>query len=110
MRVISLKRLREFWATYPDAEQPLWAWYAVALKADWSSLQDVRMTFRTADGVTLHCDLVVTVFNIRGNNYRLVTRIVYEYRLVYVSRVMTHKEYSKEKWKAELCREHERSK
>lgn len=110
MWVVSLKRLREFWEEHSDAETPLRQWYKIAEKADWDSLQEVRKTLSTADGVTLKCGLVVTVFNIRGGNYRLVTRIIYPFRRVYVSRILTHKEYDAEKWKAELCREHDDSK
>lgn len=105
MRVISKARLREFWERYPDSQEPLLAWWKVALAADWNSIQDVRQTYPHADAVTLPCELVVTVFNIRGNNYRLITRIIYEYRRIYVKRVLTHREYDRPNWKVQLCRE-----
>ena len=106
MRVISRKRLAEFWKRFPDARTPLLAWYKLALKADWASLPDVRVNFPQADGVELYCGLVVTVFNIRGNNYRLITRIIYPYRRIYVKAVLSHQEYDRENWKVKLCREH----
>ena len=105
MRVISKPRLRAFWHKYSDAEKPLMAWWKSTLKADWSSIQDVRSTFSHADAVKLSSGLVVTVFNIAGNKYRLIARIVYEYRRVYVKSVLTHAEYNKENWKVQLCRE-----
>jgi mRNA interferase HigB len=105
MRVISKPRLRAFWQNHPDAEKPLLAWWKAALKADWTSIQDVRRTFPHADAVELYCGLVVTVFNVGGNKYRLISRIIYEYRRVYVKLVLTHAEYNREKWKVQLCRD-----
>jgi mRNA interferase HigB len=107
MRVISRKRLREFWERYPDAKKPLDAWYRITLKADWGTLQQVREAFPHADGIELYCGLLVTVFNVGGNKYRLVTRIIYRYRRVYVKLVLTHRDYDKPAWKAHLCREYD---
>jgi mRNA interferase HigB len=97
--VISLKRLREFWERHPDAEVPLRAWYRIALGAEWESLRDVRATYPHADGVETESGEVLTVFNIGGNKYRLVTRIRYDYQLVNIRTVLTHAEYDKGKWK-----------
>lgn len=105
MRVISRPRLRAFWERHPDAETPLNAWWKVALKSDWPSIQQVRAVYPHADAVKLECGLLVTVFNIGGNKYRLVTRIVYEYRRIYIKSVLTHKEYDLGNWKVQLCRE-----
>ena len=106
MRVISRKRLREFWTRFPDAQTALLAWYKLALKADWASLRDVRQEFPHADGIELYCGLMVTVFNIRGNNYRLITRIIYPYRRIYIKTILTHREYDQDNWKVKLCREY----
>ncbi len=81
------------------------AWWKATLKADWANIQDVRITFPHADAVALPSRLVVTVFNIAGNKYRLITRVIYEYRRVYVKSVLTHAEYNKGNWKVQLCRE-----
>lgn len=94
MRVISRKKLREFWTEHPDAEEPLLAWYQVVRKATWEKFADVRATFPSADKVG-DC----TVFNIGGNKYRLIGLIFYESYRVYVRHVLTHKEYDKGKWK-----------
>lgn len=99
MRVISIVRLREFWqAGHADAEAPLRAWYRVAERAGWRNLQDVRREFATADGVEVRGD-VLTVFNIGGNKYRLITRIRYDWGLINVRAVLTHTEYDKGRWK-----------
>jgi mRNA interferase HigB len=105
MRVIGKARLRRFWEQYPDSRHWLLAWYKTALAADGATLADVRETYPHADGVTLYCGLLVTVFNVRGNKYRLITRIIYEFRRVYVKLVLTHAGYSRENWKVQLCQE-----
>jgi mRNA interferase HigB len=98
VRVISLKRLREFWEQHGDAEGPLRAWYRTVLGAEWKSLKDARETYPHADGVETASG-TMTVFNIGGNKYRLVARIRYEYRLVNVRVVLTHAEYDRGLWK-----------
>jgi mRNA interferase HigB len=105
MRVISKRRLREFWERHPDARQPLEAWFKVAEKADWRDFRDVRATFANASGVPLDCGLTAIVFNIGGNKYRLISRIEYRFHVIYVKMVLTHAQYDVAKWKDELCRE-----
>jgi mRNA interferase HigB len=104
MRILSKPRLRAFWEKHPDAQTPLLAWWKTALRSDWSSIQDLRATYPHADAVTLRSGLVVTVFNIGGDEYRLVARIIYEYRRIYVKLVLTHAEYDRDAWKEKLCR------
>jgi len=99
VRVISLKPLRKFWERHEDAEMPLRLWYKTATNAAWSSLRDVRRTYRHADSVKTSCGDTLTVFNIGGNKYRLVARIRYDYKLINVRAVMTHQEYDEGKWK-----------
>ncbi len=97
--MVSLKLLKEFWQRYPDAQTPLKLWYKTAQRAAWSGFHDVRKTYRRADSVRVSDRDTLTVFNIGGNKYRLVVRIRYDYQLINVRAVMTHEEYSKEKWK-----------
>jgi mRNA interferase HigB len=99
VRVISLKLLREFWELHPDAEGPLRAWYKVVLAASWRNLADARATYPHADGVRTDDGETLTVFNIGGNKYRLVIRIRYDYQLVNVRCVLTHREYDEGGWK-----------
>ncbi|WP_010041419.1 type II toxin-antitoxin system HigB family toxin [Gemmata obscuriglobus] len=95
--MIALKRLRDFWESHPDAETSLRVWYAATEAADWSNFSDVRATFGNAS-IVGSC----VVFNSGGNKYRLVTRIRYQTRTVFVLRVMTHAEYDdQEKWQAD---------
>ncbi len=101
-RVISIRRLREFWQEHPDAETALREWYKVALTTEWQSLQDVRRTYPSADAVAVDSGATMTVFNIGGNKYRLITSIWYGGRQIYIKRVLTHAEYSKDRWKKQL--------
>lgn len=94
MHVISRKALREFWEQHPQAEMPLPAWYDIARHATWQSITEVRRDFPHADAAG-----VCTVFNISGNNYRLVTKIFYVEQTILVRFVLTHAGYDKEKWK-----------
>ena len=94
MRVISRKKLVEAAAQHPEASARLDAWYRITKKADWNSLVDVRKTFGSADAVG-NC----TVFNIKGNSYRLITWINYQTKKVFIKHVLTHADYSKEDWK-----------
>ena len=91
MRVISRKALKTFWGVHPDARQSLQAWYADVKKADWRSPGDIKSIYRNASIVANNR----VVFNIKGNKYRLVVAIRYEYRLVYIRFVGTHQEYDK---------------
>ena len=98
MRVISKARLREFWKTlgYEDSEGPLRAWYTHVSHTTvaWRSWADVKEVFGSASLVG-NC----VVFNIGGNKYRLVTRILYPSQKVFILKVMTHIEYDDDKWK-----------
>ena len=91
MRIIAKKTLREFWMSYPDAEDPLLAWFREVEKEDWSNPAQpaqVKEKYRSASFVGGR-----VVFNIKGNDYRLVLKINYPRRIVYVRFVGTHKEY-----------------
>ena len=92
MRIIAKKTLREFWEQrrYRDAEQPLQAWLKVASPADWASPAAVKADYGNA---SILADNRVC-FNIGGNKYRLVVKINYPYRVVYIRFVGTHAEYN----------------
>jgi mRNA interferase HigB len=92
MRVIALRTLRRFWETHPhgaEAQAALRAWHTEAERADWAAPSDVKAQYRNAS--VLKNGRVV--FNIAGNKFRLVVRINYPYRVVYVRFVGTHAEY-----------------
>lgn len=96
MHVISRKRLREFATTHPDAENALDTWWRVAKGARWTKLIDVQQVYPAAEAVGRF-----TVFNIRGNHYRLIASIHYPRETIFVRAVLTHAEYSKDRWKDE---------
>ncbi|RJP20454.1 MAG: type II toxin-antitoxin system HigB family toxin [Candidatus Omnitrophota bacterium] len=89
MRIIARSTLHKFWERQPQAEQPLKAWFKVASSADWATPDDVRADYRKAS--FFHRNRVC--FNIGGNKFRLVVRINYPYRIVYIRFVGTHREY-----------------
>jgi mRNA interferase HigB len=99
MRIIKRTTLAGYWRRHPDAETPLRQWLAVARAANWTSIRDVRQTFPHADGLTVRSGNTVTIFNIGGNDYRLVVSIKYRWGVVYIREFLTHAEYDKNTWK-----------
>ena len=91
MRIIAKRTLRAYWEKEPRAEQPLKSWHAIAAKANWSSLTDVKAVYSRASIVGR--DRVV--FDIGGNRYRLVVRFDYTHRIASVRFVGTHAEYDR---------------
>lgn len=89
MRVIALSSLRTFWTKYPDAETPLRAWYAQASRAIWKTPADIKSAYRNAS----FTGNKRVVFNIKGNDYRLVVAVRYDRGLMYVRFVGTHQQY-----------------
>ncbi|XGV94911.1 MAG: type II toxin-antitoxin system HigB family toxin [Leptolyngbya sp. BL-A-14] len=94
MHVISYKRLREFGQKHSDCRDVLDDWFKVAIRTSWSNLIEVQAVFPQAEAVGNF-----TVFNIKGNRYRLIASIDYEGQLIYIKYVLTHAEYDKEQWK-----------
>lgn len=90
MHVISLKALRSFWERYPAAEAPLRHWHTVVDKTAFADFNELRRTFPTADYVRPY-----TIFNVGGNNFRLIAAVHYEVQRVYVRWVLTHAEYNR---------------
>ena len=95
MNTISLKKIREFVEIHPDSKSSRTAWYKMAKKARWRSLASVRLVYPHADLVGKY-----TVFNIRGNHYRLIAEINYQYQQIFIREILTHKAYDKDKWKS----------
>ncbi len=91
MRVIAISTLKEFWDKHPDSELALKEWYVRTERAQWHSLNDMRNDFNSVDYVKNQR----YVFNIKGNNYRLVAAIKFTPKLVYIRFVGTHDEYNK---------------
>ncbi len=94
MRVISRRAIREYSEIHPDALPSLSNWFSITRKAAWKTLADLREDFRSADVVGRR-----TVFNIRGNKYRLIARVNYTTQRVFVLHIMTHEEHNEGDWK-----------
>ncbi len=95
MHIISRKRLKEAARRHPDLESPLDTWFRIAKRAAWRNLADVRQTYPSADRVEKY-----TVFNVKGNAYRLIAEINYRTKRVFIRHVLTHQEYDEGRWKS----------
>lgn len=91
MRIIARKTLREFAVRHPRSRQPLDDWYALVSAADWQTSSDVKRLFRSADFLPDNR----VVFNIGGNDFRLVVKIEYRFRTVYIRFIGTHADYDR---------------
>ena len=91
MRIFSKSSLRNCWNRHPLCEQALKSWYAEARKADWSSPAEVKLRFPSSEILGRNH----IKFKIKGNDYRLIVKINYEFKAVYIKFVGTHAEYDK---------------
>lgn len=94
MHVITRKRLNDFADAYPDAKTALQHWYRIMKTNNFNSFNHLRMLFPHADQVGN-----LTVFNLAGNNIRLIVAIHYNSHKVYIRHILTHREYDKNKWR-----------
>jgi len=91
MVVISYRTIREFIETHPQTEDALNNWYIITQKSDWANFHEVKKMFNTVDAIGNG----LYVFDIKGNHYRLIARIIFRVRTVYIKFIGTHKEYDK---------------
>jgi mRNA interferase HigB len=96
VRIISKKKLRDFWQIHASAAKALAGWHQRIRQARWQNYQELNTDIRSADLVG---DCVV--FNILHNDYRLIARVRFQSQIVYVLKIMTHEEYSRVDWKSE---------
>lgn len=91
MRIISIPALKAFWdqPEYADAQAPLLAWLDVATKAAWQQPTDIKAQFGNASVLKNRR----VVFNIKGNDYRLVVAVAYRFQALYIKFVGTHAQY-----------------
>jgi mRNA interferase HigB len=94
MHLISIRNLRQDSSRYPHLKKAIDEWYSILRKAQWQSLEDVRRIYRDAEAVGNF-----TVFNIKGNDFRLIVGIDYENQVVYYKHLLTHADYNKDRWK-----------
>lgn len=91
MRLLTLRTVKMFWGKHADARIALQVWVKTVEKEQWACFNDVRKTFRSADVLPENR----VVFNIKGNEYRIVVKIHYNTKFMYVRFIGTHAEYDK---------------
>ena len=93
MRVIAFRTLKEFWTKpeYADSEISLRSWYHDAKTADWKNSNELKQQYKSASIVGEGR----VVINIKGNRYRLVVSIDYEFQIIFVRFIGTHYQYDK---------------
>ena len=98
MHVIAKKALEEFWLLHPNAKPPMESWYKIVVRTSFSSFDEIQRTFNSADYVD-----PFTIFNVGGNNFRIIAAIHYNRQKLYIRHVLTHSDY--DRW----SNEHRRS-
>ncbi|MFN7925553.1 MAG: type II toxin-antitoxin system HigB family toxin [Bryobacteraceae bacterium] len=93
MNVINRRHLRTLMRDHPETATALEQWWRTVRRAEWSSLTDCRGIYRTADQVGR-----VLIFDILGNNYRLITVVSWRSQRIYVKALLTHNEYERNLW------------
>lgn len=91
MHIVSIQTLRLFWRKHPDAERPLRAWYALAERATWRSPSDIKAVLGNASFIGTNR----VIFNIKGNDYRLIVVVEYQKGRIFIRFVGTHAEYDR---------------
>ena len=91
MRVIARKTLKVFWEKHKDCEQQLKSWYDEAVIASWNAPKGIKLYYPSASFLADNR----VVFNIKGNSYRLIVKINYKYKMVWIRFVGTHAQYDK---------------
>ena len=90
-RVLGRDKLVKFWKRHADAKRPLEAWYQEASQADWKTSQDIKDRYASASFLAGNR----VVFNIKGNDYRLLVQMHYQRGLAVIQKVGTHTDYDK---------------
>jgi mRNA interferase HigB len=91
LRIIAKKILRDFWQIHPDSEQQLKAWYQETSKAHWTNPSKIKIEYPSASFLADNR----VVFNIKGNQYRLIVKINYDYQMIWIRFIGTHAAYDK---------------
>ncbi len=91
MRVIAKKIIREFWEKHSDSEQQLKSWFQEASNSNWKNPNQIKKEYPSAS--ILKDNRIV--FNIKGNNYRLIVKLNYDYQMIWIRFIGTHAEYDK---------------
>lgn len=99
MHIISSKAIDDFVIQHPTAKTSLYSWLKIVSKTNFGDLNELRLTFPSADVVKNANGDNLTVFNIHGNEVRLIAAIHYNRNKLYIRYILTHSEYDKGKWK-----------
>lgn len=91
MRVIAKRTLRDFWEKHADCEEQLKSWYRETEKSEWKNINDLKSAYPSAS--ILKDNRIV--YNIKGNNYRLIVKFNFEYGICWIRFIGTHSEYDK---------------
>lgn len=102
VRLVKRSTLRHYASRFSKADRALNDWARLVLSGKWQNLVETRRMFPHADQVKVKSGKVVTVFNVCGNDFRLITAIHYDRQKVFVLNFLTHAEYSREHWKTRL--------
>ncbi|MDP2060494.1 MAG: type II toxin-antitoxin system HigB family toxin [Flavobacteriaceae bacterium] len=90
-RIFAKSTLRKFWKSHPDSEQYLKTWYDTTMNSNWKTSNDIKQTYANASILKENR----IVFNVKGNNYRLVAKFNFEKQWVFIRFIGTHSEYDK---------------
>jgi mRNA interferase HigB len=102
MRVISRARLREFWREHRPTESSLRTWYRIVKKAEWNKPDDIRQTFGNSIDIFRDDNRLVYIFDVAGNKVRVICDVNFKTDIVCILFVLTHDEYSQDRWKESL--------
>lgn len=93
MIIIAFKKPREFFEQkeYSDSEAPIRAWYHEAKAAEWKNSNELKRQFVNASIIGEGR----VVFNIKGNDYRLIVSIDYEFQVIFIRFIGTHDQYNR---------------
>lgn len=91
LRIISKKILREFWEKHSDSKQQLQSWFQETSNANWKNPVEIKKEYPSASFLADNR----VVFNIKGNTYRLIIKINYDYHMIWIRFIGTHAEYDK---------------
>jgi mRNA interferase HigB len=90
MRVIAIRTLKAYWDEHPETREHIESWYTITKSVSWKNPNDIKAQFRNA---SILKDSRV-VFNIKGNNHRLIVKIHYNTGIVFIRFIGTHKAYN----------------
>ena len=94
MQIVSRKLIHDFIRTYPDGKSSIEAWFHEAKSAQWKTSMDIKRRYASASFLSEN----YVIFNIKGNSYRLVTKVAYNTGVVFVNWVGTYAEYDKRRF------------